>query len=412
LDFFPTLPEALKIHFREIRRCSGPFAFDALYLNIKAHWQQLAMLDTSLNSFNFYFLLAVFQGIVLSGLILLLKPFRKPHLYLGILMAVFSSSLLHIVLTQSIHAFNAKYPIPMDFSLAYGPLAYLHVVAVNDSRRTFRLIDLLHFLPTLLIDGVLFSVFFIYAGHNMTWAYAHLKTIQTTALIITLMSLVQLGIYTIAIFRKAREARAGLKEFAQIRRWLNWLLISWITIITFLVIALSASLFDVEKADENASLLYNPFGAIMALCIYGLGYLYLLRYRRTVDAYMDRLERFKFSEEEVQQKKQLLEEALETQKHYKDSSLTVATLAQHLEWPVNDLSFLINEAFHTNFNDWINQCRIRAFKEMLEKPENKKYSMVGLSQKVGFSSKASFYRAFKKVTGITPGDYLRSKDLQ
>jgi AraC-like DNA-binding protein len=300
----------------------------------------------------------------------------------------------------------------MDFSLAYGPLAYLHVVTIKDSRRTFRLIDLLHFLPTLLIDGVLFSIFFTYAGNNMTWAYAHLKTIQTTALVITLMSLAQLGLYTIAIFRKAREARAGLKEFMKIRHWLNWLVISWIAIITFLVIALSASLFDVEKADENASLLYNPFGIIIGLCIYGLGYLYLLRYRRAVDTYVERMERFKFSEEEVQHKKQVLVEALEIQKYYKDPSLTVTTLAQQLGWPVNDLSLLINEAFHTNFNDWVNHYRIQAFKGLLEKPENKKYSMVGLSQEVGFSSKASFYRAFKKVAGMTPSDYLKSKELQ
>lgn len=370
------------------------------------------MIDTSLNSSNFYFLLAVFQGIVLSALILLSRPLRKPHLYLGLLIVIFSVSLLHLVLAQAIHAFNAKYPIPMDFSLAYGPLAYLHVVSIKDTSRRMRLFDLLHFLPTLLIDGILFSAFFIYAANNMAWAYANLQAIQTTALVINLVSLLQLGIYTIAIFRKAREARAGLKEFAKIRIWLNWLLISWITIIIFLIIAIPASLFDVAQADENASLLNTPLGIIIGLCIYGLGYLYLLRYKKTIDAFMDRMERFKFSEEELQQKKQLLMRALETQKYYKDPSISVARLAQQLGWPVNDLSFLINEAFHTNFNDWINHYRIQVFKELLEKPENKKYSMVGLSQDVGFSSKASFYRAFKKATGVTPSDFLKEKDLK
>jgi len=367
------------------------------------------MIDTSLDSFNFYFLLAVLQGIVLAALILLIKPIRKPHLYLGLLIAVFSISLLHLVLTQSIHAFNAKFPIPMDFSLAYGPLAYLHVVAIKDPRRRLRFSTFLHFLPTLLIDGVLFSAFFIYAGNHMTWAYANLETIQTIALGITLVSLIQLGIYTIAIFKTTREARADLKEFTKIRSWLNWLLISWITIITFLMIAIPYSLLDVEYADENSSLLYNPFGIIMGLCIYGLGYYYLLKYRKTVDTYVDRMERFKFSAEELQNKKQFLIKALDAQKYYVDPALTVTKLAKHLGWPVNDLSFLINEAFHTNFNDWINHYRIEVFKELLAKPESRKYSMVGLSQEVGFSSKASFYRAFKKVTGVTPSDHLKSE---
>jgi AraC-like DNA-binding protein len=90
----------------------------------------------------------------------------------------------------------------------------------------------------------------------------------------------------------------------------------------------------------------------------------------------------------------------------------VTKLAQQLGWPVNDLSFLINEAFRTNFNDWINNYRIEVFKELLRHPENRKYSILGLSQEVGFSSKASFYRAFKKVTGVTPSDYLKSNELK
>ena len=370
------------------------------------------MINTSLDSFNFYFLLAVFQGVVLAGLILFAKPLNKPHLYLALLLLVFSLSLLHLALAQSIHAFNAKYPIPMDFSLAYGPLAYLHVVSIKNPRRKLFLGDLVHFLPTLLIDGILFSIFFIYAGTNMTWAYANLEIIQTVALGITLLSLMQLCLYTIATYRKLRQDRDELKEFLKIRTWLNWLLFSWVCIIVFLLIVIPTSLFNIEKLDENSFMLYNPFGIIMGLCIYGLGYLYLLKYRKTVDTYIDRMQRFKFSEEELEHRKQLLLEMLETQRSYKDPAISVTKLAQQLGWPVNDLSFLINEAFRTNFNDWINNYRIEVFKELLRHPENRKYSILGLSQEVGFSSKASFYRAFKKVTGVTPSDYLKSNELK
>jgi AraC-like DNA-binding protein len=370
------------------------------------------MIDTSLASFNLYFLFAVFQGFILSGLILLIKPFKRPHLYLSLLIVVFSLSLLHLVLVRSIHAFNAKYPIPMDFSLAYGPLAYLHTVAITDGRRRFCLSDLWHFLPTLLIDGALFSLFFIYVRQHMPWAYAHLSLIQTSALVVTLLSVGQLVVYAIAIFRKTRQARAGLKEFANIATWLNWLLICWVTIIVFLLVAIPISLLDVKRADENASLLYTPFGILIGVCLYGLGYLYLLRYRKGVDTCLDRMARFKFSEEELGHKARLVTEALQTHRYYKDPAITVSKLARKLGWPVNDLSLVINEAFHTNFNDWINLYRVREFKELLEKPESRKYTMTGLSQEAGFSSKASFYRAFKKATGVTPSDYLKSKAVR
>lgn len=369
------------------------------------------MIDTALDSFNFYFLFAVFQGLVLAGLILWTKPWRKPHLYFGLLILVFSISLLHLVLTQSIHAFNARFPVPMDFSLAYGPLAYLHVASIKNPKHRLHLPDILHFLPTLLIDGILFSLFFAYAGANMPWAYSNLEAIQTTALIITLLSLIQLCVYAVAIYRLIRNAQTSIREFDKIRAWLSYLLFSSVAIAVFLLIAIPALLLNVKWTDEN-SLLYNPFGMIIGLCIYGLGYLYLLRYRKAVDIYAERTERFKFTEEALQHKKQLLLQALEDLKFYKDQSISLGKVAQLMGYPVNDLSFLINEGFHTNFNDWINHHRIQAFKDLLRNPENKKYSLTGLSQEVGFSSKASFYRAFKKATGITPSDYMTSEGLK
>ncbi len=370
----------------------------------------LYMVTTSLDSVNFYFLLAVFQGFVLVGLILLNKPLNKPHLYFGLLILIYSLSLLHLVLVQSIHAFNAKYPIPMDLSLAYGPLAYLHVVSLKKPKRKWQWSELFHFLPTLLIDVILFSAFFIYAGSYMNWVYANLEKIQTVALIISLLSLIQFSIYSMAAFKKFWQDRDELKEFLKIKSWLNWLFFSWACIIIFLLIVIPASLVNLDKLDDHAYMLYNPFGVIMGLSIYGLGYLYLLRYRKIVDAYLDRIDRFGFSDEELFDRKKILLEILLTQQIYKDPEISVTKLAQQIGWPTHELSFLINEGFRTNFNDWINHHRIEAFKALLQLPENKKYSVVGLSQEVGFSSKASFYRAFKKATGLTPSDYLKSND--
>lgn len=56
--------------------------------------------------------------------------------------------------------------------------------------------------------------------------------------------------------------------------------------------------------------------------------------------------------------------------------------------------------------EFVNTFRINEFKAILLLEENRKYSLMGIAEKVGFSSKATFYRQFKQQEGITPKQYL------
>ncbi|WP_099544758.1 helix-turn-helix domain-containing protein [Maribacter sp. 4G9] len=47
--------------------------------------------------------------------------------------------------------------------------------------------------------------------------------------------------------------------------------------------------------------------------------------------------------------------------------------------------------------------------KLADEPESQKYLIVGLGQEVDFRSKASFYRAFKKETGMTPSQFIKSQ---
>lgn len=365
------------------------------------------MIDTSLDTSNFYFLIAVIQGFVLSLLIFFRRPSRMLHRFLGILIFLFSLSLLHLVLEESIHAFNGRFPIPMDFGMAYGPLAYFHVLLIKNPKRKFLKKDLLHFLPSLIFDVFFFTGFFLYLGANMDWAYEHIPLIQGIGLSLALLGAIQLGVYGWLIFKESKDARILLREFTKVREWLSYIIICWITIIGFLFLSIPIALFFIDQFDDNSAYIYKPLGAIMGLCIYALGYLYITRYAKAVEAYTERAKKFTLSEEELDQKKQQILQALTGEKLYADTSLTVSGLAEHLGWPINQLSTIINESLHTNFNDLINQHRIAAFKAKVLEPESQKFSILGLAKEAGFSSKASFYRAFKKETGLTPTEFMK-----
>lgn len=367
------------------------------------------MIDTSLDSFNLYFLIAVIQGVVLSAIIVSRKPLRQSNVFLGLLIFLFSLSLLHLILEESIHAFNSRFPVPMDFSLAFGPLAYLHVLSIKRPKERMTLRKYLHFVPTLLIDGLLFILVFTYIRSNEEWAYANVEKIQTIALSIISLGLLQLSSYTYLIYREAKTIQTQSKDLSSIGKWLKTIMWTWLTIIGFLAFAVPVALVNIELVDENSHLLYKPLGIIIGVGIYGLGYLYLLKYLSPINAYLDRSGRIKFSKPEINQKKDQLIHTLREDKLYLSESISVAELAEHLNWPVNDVSLIISESLNTNFNDLINSYRVVEFKSLVEQSQIEKYSIDGLARQAGFGSKASFYRAFKKEMGITPSEYVKSK---
>jgi len=51
---------------------------------------------------------------------------------------------------------------------------------------------------------------------------------------------------------------------------------------------------------------------------------------------------------------------------------------------------------------------VEAVKEMMSDPEYAHYTLLTMGLESGFTSKTTFYNAFKKVTGKTPNAYKNS----
>lgn len=113
----------------------------------------------------------------------------------------------------------------------------------------------------------------------------------------------------------------------------------------------------------------------------------------------------RFTETEAETYKLVVRHVLE-KKSYLNSKLNLESLA--IEVGVNEkyLSKLINHFAATNFNDFINKFRLEAFKQNLEKKEFQNYSILGMALEAGFSSKSTFYKAFKRHESISPKEYI------
>ena len=74
-------------------------------------------------------------------------------------------------------------------------------------------------------------------------------------------------------------------------------------------------------------------------------------------------------------------------------------------FPVRSPSGLINEKENLNFFDYINRYRVKAIKDQILSGKLEEHTLLGVGLDCGFNSKASFNRAFKKYTGLTPTEF-------
>ncbi len=90
---------------------------------------------------------------------------------------------------------------------------------------------------------------------------------------------------------------------------------------------------------------------------------------------------------------------------YKKSDLSINDLSSKLGVHPNYLSQVINQRENKCFYDFVNTYRVEEFKRLIAMKKNRQYTLLSLAYDCGFSSKSSFNRYFKKVTGQTPSQY-------
>jgi len=102
----------------------------------------------------------------------------------------------------------------------------------------------------------------------------------------------------------------------------------------------------------------------------------------------------------------LLDYLRENQPH-QDSQMTLVKLSKEIDIHPNKLSFIINEEFKMNYNEFINGFRLKEFKEKAIDEKYKHLSLLGLAFECGFNSKTVFNTYFKKKEGMSPKEWLK-----
>ena len=101
----------------------------------------------------------------------------------------------------------------------------------------------------------------------------------------------------------------------------------------------------------------------------------------------------------------IVDSTMREAKPYIHAECNIAYLAKIVKIPAHHLAYYFKEVKKQSFNDYRNAWRVNHAKELLLQGEKKEYTIEAIGLLSGFSSKNTFFTAFKKMEGITPGAY-------
>lgn len=320
---------------------------------------------------------------------------------------------------------------PHDAGFVVGPIVYFYLISLTNPSFKFQKNHLIHGVPQLLYYLYKLTIYFQGAQFVNEWQE---QVVQVLHLDITLEWLEFISQYyylylSFKVFRgysKWINTQFSETEPISLKWYKNFLVVF---IITITLQWINSIQLIVTNFDFNSVGWFYYFLALLIIYLGIFGYnqrtildvafnevsspLILLPHEggNIPHAVVESEKTLKEESEELVAWKSKLSELFISTKPYLKSDLTLNDLATQLSTNPSQLSYVINEGFGRNFNDFVNQQRIELVKQKLKSKEHLRKTLLGIAHECGFNSKATFNRAFKKFTEMTPKDFIESQLL-
>jgi hypothetical protein len=340
-------------------------------------------------------LLGAVQGLVLAGVLAARRRNRTANRVLAVLLLAFTNYLVMSVYYAAglipvfPHLLGLSYLMPFLF----GPLVYLYAVTASDRARRLTGWDALHFAPFVLALIATLPIYLMSGPEKI--AFAEALRHEGDPLVLQVLNPLKLAsgvIYTVITLLFLRRHRARIRDSYSSLEHVNlrWLVrlaeaaaVIWGVVVVFHFLAPPQ-----QQQGENLVVLG------IALLVYGTGYMALrqpeiFRYdtaeypvvRAAPAALMpasqapprvvaaeapadtppggSRYERSGLGEREAAVLKNALLAAMDQDRPWLDSELTLADLARRLSTTPHKLSEVLNSELEQSFYDFVNAYRVR-----------------------------------------------------
>jgi putative ABC transport system permease protein len=295
--------------------------------------------------------------------------------------------------------------LPMQFLLALGPLIYFYVLKITRPEYRFGGRDLLHFSPLLLEQAVLLLE--IRESNSTGTATYDTSIFQQLNPILQLLIFISITTYLYQSHKLIQNFYRRLLPVLMDRsllqfRWLDRLLAATGLLWTVWIAYAAVDYFGYR--NQLGIHIYYPLYIFFAVIIIWTAAAAFLRPQAEMPVQVSSPAQ-PSDAAELKERGILLRKAIDAGFFYRDPELTIASLADKLKLPPRELSRIINIALKKNFNDFINEYRVRDVIQKMQDAAYNHLTLLGIAFESGFNSKSTFNRIFKEMTGKSPAEY-------
>ncbi|KAA3617020.1 MAG: AraC family transcriptional regulator [Calditrichaeota bacterium] len=362
----------------------------------------------NINWFSFLILFGVLQGIViLLSLSLKKQKVNSSNNSLRLIIFLVTLTLIgRVVYLEKLTILTFKLLIFGDFIIfVYGPLFYFYLQKYLNIIQTSSAKKWLHFIPACL-HIILISPLLISNRAEIN------LTLQSNFLffdVIEIGAIIQNSVYIFLnwnlLIRYEQESKEYL-SFQYIYQFVRSMIIVGAAVILVWSFSFIASKVGLVFLPNYLG--YQLTWVILSLIAFVMAYYAMGHPEIFIKEPVQQNGKNVTSENDFEELAKVLENKMEKSKPFLDPQLTLPKLSEISNLPVHQLSRLINEQFKKNFSDYINAYRIEEFKKLSRMENYKNLTLLAIAHESGFNSKTTFNTAFKKLTQLTPKEYLRN----
>jgi len=357
----------------------------------------------------------VFLGLFLTAGTLAGSGPRAARAWLALLLFSVSVFLLEFLVMQS-----GYYGFPVVF-LTYplvfvmGPAFFLLARAQLHPDADARPADALHALPALLAAGNQLPYYRDALAAGTARGLRPELLVPLGGYEMMGLHLAQLGVYVLLgtrLLRRRARAQGDVDSGAIVdqARWLAGVGAGLAAIVAVQLLATALMAATGRHIDRHEYATALSIGSV----ILGVGWT-VLRHGRLLapprGGAPDRYRKSPLARDRAEEYRRRLLEHVARARPYLDPDLRLDALARAVGIPAHHLSQTLNQAMGMTFFDFVNRARVRHAADLLLHPRDPEQTVLAVALDSGFSSKASFNRAFKTHTGLTPSQFrLRASD--